>query len=305
MFGHDPSPTLSQPMGEGRLVSHSQWGRAGSLHKRSTSSVPRSTFNYESRGRTALLLLLWFLLLSTPAVPGQIQPAPAATNRPPPMVLTVEGTNVWVQRARTNQREDSYPSQILELGDRGYTGRRSRATVRLTDLSVARVNEESEFGVDPAPEPKMDGSFNLLRGLLYLLHRDRPGSHLFKTPTATAATRGTEFVLEVEPGSGRTLLTVLEGEAELRNEAGLVILANGEQGVAARGQAPFKTAVIDTTNLVQWCLYYPGILDLAELQLTDEERTTLGPSLDAWRQGDLLRAVAAYTPTRPQISNNE
>src|SRR6185503_9364679 len=68
---------------------------------------------------------------------------------------------------------------------------------------------------------------------------------------------------------------------------------------------PFKTAVIDTTNLVQWCLYYPGILDLAELQLTDEERTTLGPSLDAWRQGDLLRAVAAYTPTRPQISNNE
>ena len=92
-----------------------------------------------------------------------------------------------------------------------------------------------------------------------------------RTPTATAATRGTEFTLEVEDITGRTILTVLEGEAELSNAAGSVQLARGEQGIAVLGQPPTKTAVIDTTNVVQWCLYYPGVLDLADLGLTAAE----------------------------------
>src|SRR5439155_1762710 len=84
------------------------------------------------------------------------------------------------------------------------------------------------------------------KGVFYLLHRDRPGKNRFKTPTATAATRGTEFTLEVEEATGRTILTVLEGEAELGNAAGSIRLASGEQGIAALGQAPVKTADIDT-----------------------------------------------------------
>ena len=67
------------------------------------------------------------------------------------------------------------------------------------------------------PEGEAKTEFSLLKGLLYLLHRDRPGTHRFKTPTATAATRGTEFTLEVDDVTGRTTLTVLEGEAELSN----------------------------------------------------------------------------------------
>jgi tetratricopeptide (TPR) repeat protein len=228
----------------------------------------------------------------------------AATN-PPPMVLTVEGTNVWIQRFRTQQREDAYPAQLLEVRDHGYTGPRSRATVRLSDLSVARISERSDFEILPLTAPNSDGEFSLLRGLLYLLHRDRPGSHRFTTPTATAATRGTEFTLEVDEATGETRLTVLEGEAELRNEAGVVILARGEQGVALLGQVPTKTAVIDTTNLVQWCLYYPGVLDVDELELPELERRELAASLSAWRSGDLLNAVATYPAGRAPVSERE
>jgi Tfp pilus assembly protein PilF len=220
-------------------------------------------------------------------------------------VLTVEGTNVWIQRSRSQQRESAYPQQILEIKDHGYTGARSRATLRLSDLSVARISEQSEFEIEALPDKTSDGGFSLLRGLLYLLHRDRPGSHRFTTPTATAATRGTEFTLEVEAGTGRTLLTVLEGEAELSNAAGTVILASGEQGIAVLGQAPTKTAVLDTTNLVQWCLYYPGTLDVSELALTPQELDALEPSLAAYRSGDLLKAAAAYPSGRTAVSDDE
>ena len=224
---------------------------------------------------------------------------------PSPTILTVEGTNAWVQRFSSNVWESAYAQQLLRAKDRGRTDARSLMTVRLSDLSVLRIGAGCQFEIEPLPEPGIEAEFSLFKGLLYLLHRDQPGAHRFKTPTATAATRGTEFVLEVEDATGRTTLTVLEGEAELRNAVGSLRLATGEQGVAVLGQAPTKTAVIDTTNVVQWCLYYPGVLDLDELELTPAEQAALADSLTAYRGGDLLQAVAAYPAARTPASDRE
>jgi tetratricopeptide (TPR) repeat protein len=241
-------------------------------------------------------LLFPFTLKSQPA---------AAQFTNPPVVLTVEGTNVFIQRFRSNLWETAYPNQILAAKDRGRTGMRSRTSVRLSDLSVMRIAERSEFEIRPLSDPKAEAEFSLFRGLLYLLNRDRPGKHRFVTPTATAATRGTEFTLEVEEATGRTILTVLEGEAELSNAVGSIGIASGEQGVAVLGQMPTKTAVIDTTNVVQWCLYYLGVLDLADLDLDVGERTALVASLDEYARGDLLRAVSAYPADRAPASDSE
>lgn len=221
---------------------------------------------------------------------------------PPPIVLTVEGTNVSIRRFQTKLTESAYPNQILRVRDQGYTGRRSQASIRLSDLSVMRIHELGRFEIQPLPDAEGKGEFSLFQGLLYLLHRGRPGSHLFRTPTATAATRGTEFTLEVEPGTGRTILTVLEGEAELSNEAGSVDLRSGEQGVAALGQMPTKTAVLDTMNIIQWCLYYPGVLDLTDLGF---DAAAINDSLAAYRTGDLLRALAFYPTDRVPASDAE
>jgi len=235
--------------------------------------------------------------------PGVSAHAAQPTN--PPIILTVEGTNVFIQRRAANSWDPAYPNQILGEGDRGRTGRRSRASVRLSDLSVQRVFENSVFEIRPLADPNVEAEFSLFRGLLYLLNRDRPGKHRFITPTATAATRGTEFVLEVEEGTGRTTLTVLEGEAELTNNAGSVRIAPGEQGVALLGQPPIKTAVIDTATLVQWCLYYPGVLDVDELELAPAEQNTVADSLAAYRSGDLLKALSAYPAERAPASDHE
>ena len=245
---------------------------------------------------TALALLLSFALRAQPA-------APQFTN--PPIVLTVEGTNVFIQRLGSNQWETAYPNQILATKDRGRTGNRSRTSVRLSDLSVMRISQRSEFEIQPLQDQKAEAEFSLLRGLLYLLNRDRPGKHRFVTPTATAATRGTEFTLEVDEATGRTTLTVLEGEAELSNAAGSVILTNGQQGVAVLGQPPTQTAVIDTTNVVQWCLYYPGVLDLGDLNFDAATSAVIGDSLAEYTRGDLLRAVSAYPADRNPASDAE
>ncbi len=233
------------------------------------------------------------------------QPAATAQFTNPPIVLTVEGTNVFIQRFRSNLWESAYPNQILAANDRGRTGLRSRTSIRLSDLSVMHIGESGEFEIRSLADPKVEAEFSLWRGLLYLLNRDRPGKHRFITPTATAATRGTEFSLEVEPGTGRTILTVLEGEAELSNPAGSVIIASGEQGVAVLGQMPTKTAVVNTMNVVQWCLYYPGVLDLGDLGLGADEEAAIRDSIAEYARGDLLRAVSVYPANRTPDSDSE
>jgi tetratricopeptide (TPR) repeat protein len=257
----------------------------------------RRTFH--GQARSTFSVLVWLALVLATASARAAQP----TN--PPIILTVEGTNVFIQRVGSRDWDPAYPNQILAARDRGRTGIRSRTSVRLSDLSVMHIAERSEFEIKPLPDPKVEAEFSLFRGLLYLLNRDRPGKHRFITPTATAATRGTEFTLEVEEATGRTLLTVLEGEAELGNSIGSVILASGEQGVAVPGQMPTKTAVIDTTNIVQWCLYYPGVLDLDELELAAGEQLPIADSLTAYRSGDLLRAVSGYPADRTPASDSE
>ena len=251
---------------------------------------------------------LAFFMASEAIMPLSGQPAGsrlASRSTNSPIILTVEGTNVFVQRFQSNAWESAYPNQILSTKDRGRTGLRSRTSVQLSDLSVLRIGELSEFEIKPLAEEKVEAEFSLLRGLLYLLNRDRPGKHRFVTPTATAATRGTEFNLEVDPVTGRTVLTVLEGEAELTNTAGAVIIGPGEQGIALLGQRPTKTARVDTTNVVQWCLYYPAVLDPDELGLSTDQQQSISDSLQAYRSGDLLGAVSFYPQTRTPATDAE
>lgn len=257
---------------------------------------------------SALAVGLGWLWLSLLAGSTSVQAEQAASSNwrtNPPMILTVEGTNVWVQRYRSNNWETAFPQQILRVKDRGRTGPDSRTTVRLSDLSTIRIGWNSEFEIEPLPDPDVEAEFSLTRGLMRLLNRDRPGKHRFRTPTATAATRGTEFVLAVDEDTGRTVLTVFEGEAELRNAFGSVRIEQGEQGVASRGEAPTKTAVLDARATVQWCLYYPGVLDLADLRLDTATASAIDASVTAYRRGDLLASLAAYPKGRVPATDDE
>src|SRR5262249_30312897 len=114
-----------------------------------------------------------------------------------------------------------------------------------------------------------------------------------QTPQALAASRGTEFLVSLEP-SGRDVFTVFDGEVEVTNSLGAVFVTRGEQGIVESGKAPRKTAVIETSRIVQWWLYYPAVLDPAEISFTPAQQEALGQSLTNYQQGNLLGALADY-----------
>lgn len=239
-------------------------------------------------------LAVFFSLAPTIAAPVR-ENAVTVLEREGRVEAALAGATMWTP-ARTNQ--------ILRVADRVRTGERSRATLHLLDQSTLRMFELSEFLIEPLPDAAEKPVFSLSKGLLYFFHRDKPVDVQFKTRTATAAIRGTEFHLAVAD-SGRTVLTMFDGEVELANDLGAIQLKSGEQGVVEPGQAPVKTPVIDAINIIQWCLYYPGVLDVDELRFDASERAVLRDSVAAYRAGDLLAALAAYPAGRQPVAEAE
>lgn len=214
-----------------------------------------------------------------------------ACAQPTNLSVTVVELEGWAQWARSGA-DDWNPAKmgdVLGPGDRFRTLERARAVLRLSDLSVLRLGELSFIEI-PAPTSRR-GGIQFLRGLFYYFHRDKPGVLPVTTPSAHAVVLGTEFVLTVSQ-EGATALTLLDGVVELTNSLGQVRLQSGESARASVQSAPARVPVVAPATAIQWILYYPGVLDLAELPLSEESRRALASSLAAYGQGDLLRAMA-------------
>lgn len=217
-------------------------------------------------------------------------------------LLGTEGT-VEFSKPNTNW----FPARVglqLMIQDRLRTLALSRATLRLAELGRLRVDELTTLEILPPSTATSKATVDLKAGAMYFFTREKPREFLIQTPYAIGASRGTEFLTEVDE-TGRTVLTVFDGEVDLSNPLGSIVLTNGEQGTVIAGQPPVKTAVIQATNIVQWWLYYPGVLDAKELPLTSAERTILAASLAAYESGDLNAALAQYPPGRIPQSDAE
>jgi Tfp pilus assembly protein PilF len=182
--------------------------------------------------------------------------------------------------------------QALAIRDRLRTGEDSRAAVRMTDLSVLRVDEFTETEILPPRMGSAKPTLNLKQGSAYFFSREQVGEVQLQTPAANGAIRGTEFAVTVGT-NGKTTVTMLDGELEFSNAQGSVLVHSGEQASAEPGRKPTKTAVIEAMNIIQWCLYYPGVLDLKELGFSAPQRRS-NPSLAAYAEGDLLAALKGY-----------
>ncbi len=246
--------------------------------------------------RPAALICLWLVSSAGSFVFGQSNPptTPSATN----VVVEIEN-RVEVLRAGARVWDLSTTNQVLYPGDQLRTGERSRAVLRLSNLTLMRVGELSTLQI-PEPEATGGAHLNILKGVYYFFHRDKPGRFQIHTPTVSAVVRGTEFNIEVTDESTR--LTLLDGAVVATNAFGSVSLTNGESVVAERAKPVVKTAVINAVNVVQWCLYYPAVLDLAELPFTAQENAALAGSLAAYRRGNLLLALANYPANREPTS---
>jgi tetratricopeptide (TPR) repeat protein len=179
--------------------------------------------------------------------------------------------------------------QPLAIHDWLRTGEDSRAAVRLTDLSVYRMSEFSKIEITPPATVSDKPGLNVKEGTTYFFSREKSREMRVETPAVNGALRGTEFVVAVA-ANGSTTLTMLDGEVELFNAQGSLLVTSGEQAKVDVGGRPRKTAVLEAINSVQWCLYYPGVLDLKELGYSRQANA----SISAYNEGDLLAALAAY-----------
>lgn len=182
--------------------------------------------------------------------------------------------------------------QQLAVNDRVRTGELSRALLRLTDNAMLRLNELTSVTILPPGGGAKGPGLDLLGGAAYFLSRERPEEIRVRTPSANGILRGTEFHLAVS--GGKTTLTMFEGEVDIGNGVGRVTARSGEQVEIESGRAPHKTAFIEAKNIIQWCLYYPGVVQLDDLKLTSAEKEVLARSLSAYRAGNLPGALRAF-----------
>ena len=180
----------------------------------------------------------------------------------------------------------------LTANDRLRTGQLSRALVQFTNRSMLRLNELTSLTLTPPERGAAAPGLDLLGGAAYFLSRERPEEIRLRTPSANGILRGTEFHLAVS--GGKTTLVMFEGEVEIGNAVGRVTARSGEQVEITLGRMPRKTAVIEAKNIIQWCLYYPGVVQLDELPLTRAEQGALANSLAAYRSGNLPGALVSF-----------
>ncbi len=243
-------------------------------------------------------MVLALALLPLLALMAADSPSPTSkTTR----LLEAFGT-VEVAGKSATQWKAAKQGQTLQPGDRLRTLATSRATVQLSDRSILRIRERSLVVIE-APKPGKTGGFQILRGALFFLNRERPNQIDFRTPLASGAIRGTEFLVRVDEATGTTDLAVYQGEVALTGETESLSVVTGEQVRLAPGLKAQKTAIIEATNLIQWALYYPIFLTPTELQLPTDQISAYTESLTHYRQGNLVAARESLPDTaqeRPQ-----
>ncbi|MEP4078031.1 FecR domain-containing protein [Haloferula sp.] len=188
--------------------------------------------------------------------------------------------------------------QSLAVGDRIRTRHRSRTTVGLTGLYTVRLDQFTTVEITPALVSEEKPKLDLLGGAAFIFSREKEGEIDIRMPGANAALRGTQLLAKVLP-NGKSFVQVLEGSVELGNKQGRLLLNAGEAGEAFPGQAPQRTAVIEAKNILQWALYYPAVIDPADLGMTGGG----SKSLNNYRRGNLLGAVETLPANAPADAN--
>ncbi|MCC7373321.1 MAG: TonB-dependent receptor [Verrucomicrobiales bacterium] len=189
--------------------------------------------------------------------------------------------------------------QILPEGTRIRTLAQSRATLQFTDRSVLRLGPSSLLVLQPPRSAPATRSFLLEIGRLFFLHREEPSDVEFEVPLAIGAIRGTEFALESDPAANRATLALFDGAVDLQQGDANVRLTSGDQVELLRDQSPRVTRILIAQRLIQWCLYYPGVLHLGDLDLAPSERDPLEASLRAWQKGSVRDALRSYPINSP------
>ncbi|MEN8176569.1 MAG: tetratricopeptide repeat protein, partial [Pseudomonadota bacterium] len=170
--------------------------------------------------------------------------------------------SIEVQQAGTTQWARARQGDVLCEGDTVTLGEGSRAALRLPNETVLRLGELSSLRLT-AIKRDDESLLDMLKGAVHVFSRV-PRSLKVQTPFVNAAIEGTEFTVHVDSNTAR--ITVFEGLVAASNNAGAAQAGPGEAVEARRGEAPQLVTVVKPLDAVQWALYFPPVMDRAELE---------------------------------------
>jgi len=169
-------------------------------------------------------------------------------------MVSVQG-NVQARRTGQTQWQPALLNDTYCTGDRIQVGESSRADVALVNQPVLRLDQNTTITLGGVKE-KRTSLIGLIKGAIYFFSRF-PRNLEVNTAFVNAGVEGTEGLIQVE--ADRTLVTTFEGKVLASNEAGSLILTDGQSAVAEKGRAPVLRTVVRPRDAVQWALYYPPV----------------------------------------------
>lgn len=177
--------------------------------------------------------------------------------------------------------------QRLRGGSFVRTGDASTMALLMQDKTQLRLNQNSLVQIKEASASGAPTRLELRGGRAWMNTKGRGANVVIETPNATAAIRGTEWELEVDP-AGKTLLAVFSGTVEFSNDQGRVSVGRNEAAIAEKGKAPVKVALTNPRDRVQWV----NALRVEPRRYAEAAKGSapLRTALDAIRAGDLAAA---------------
>jgi outer membrane receptor protein involved in Fe transport len=212
-----------------------------------------------------------------------------------PMVPDPAAARVLLQRAGAESQDPASPGSTLASGDALFTRQSGLAQVLLArNGHILTLRELSSLRF---VETERGTWFRLLRGALHFLSGRGHLYSEFEADYVIGGSLGTEYELRIEGAS--TVISVFHGEVTFTNTATLpdgtatnfIRSISANQQAVIRGDRPPEIRPLLAAAEVQWWLYYPAVIDPAELPLSEDERHQLRASLEAYRQGDLPGAL--------------
>lgn len=180
---------------------------------------------------------------------------------------------------------------LTNQGELGYR-MKEYSRIQVVDYPVTR---QEEGGRQPSLSRETNRvAFLQTEGEIYYSSRAHgPDLAVIHTPELEARLIGTEYLVSVDPDRHSTRIRMLDGKVEVRTPSEVLEVKAGEEVLAMRGQ-PLQVTPLQGTNLVQWWLYYPGVVDPLELAGLFPSTPKFEGVLESYARGSVREALERW-----------
>ncbi|MGQ0601696.1 MAG: FecR family protein [Anaerolineales bacterium] len=140
----------------------------------------------------------------------------------------------------------------VDAGGLVRTGAESKVRLTFTEGTIVRLGAHSEFTVTEL-RAEADDPFTriqLVAGQLWVILMG--GSLEVETPAGVASVRGSYLGVNYDPQTQTIVVTCLEGECGLSNDAGEVALTDGQTSQAEEGEPPTPPEPLAAEQIEEW-----------------------------------------------------